>query len=212
MEITVTLETGQIDAEFAGEDREEIEGELLDFIEFIEENEEEINGVPQPSRGSQPVEIASPSDGSDAMENTSMAADIEFGVQPIAAQTQADASDIAQIIEIPDDTEEPPFLTLDIFEEGNDVLGPHRNQKQAQASVLILFAYQECRNQEGVEYDILDTALSYSGIDIERRDAMGSAFGDDARNWFDSDGNMINLTSRGEHQARELIRELIEEL
>ncbi len=43
MEITVTLHHAALEAEFEGQDRDEIQSEVLDFINFIDENSEDLD-------------------------------------------------------------------------------------------------------------------------------------------------------------------------
>ncbi|WP_226004025.1 hypothetical protein [Natrinema salinisoli] len=48
MEITLTLDYGPLDAEFTGENREELQDELIEFVEFIGEEKETLSNLPTP--------------------------------------------------------------------------------------------------------------------------------------------------------------------
>jgi len=210
MEFTITARYGSLNIEIEGGDREEMQDELLDLAEFLEEN----NGDLEVFRGTQPTEQSpSSSTQTEATEwdEQPQAENGEALFESISERTHIDVDVLGQLFEVPDDEEEVPFVKLFQFDDGAEVLGNHRNQRQAYGSLLVLYLWQECRGIDEVELETLNNALSYSDIDIERRDAMYQAFSSDAQNWFDSNGSTISLTTRGEHQAREVIGELAEE-
>lgn len=211
MEFKATVHHGSLTIEIMGEDREEIQQEMLELASFVEENEAQIGSFRQ-IRGSE----GTTNDGaSKPQEGVSGIATQRGGggdFSSIADRTRVDEATLTQLFEVPEDEDEVPFLTLFRFDEDVGLLGNHRNQQQARGSVLLLYLWKECRGVESVELGQLDEALSYSEISSERRDAMYGAFGGDAGNWLNSDGNAIELTPRGEQEARELIRGLAEDV
>ncbi|WP_226004024.1 hypothetical protein [Natrinema salinisoli] len=98
------------------------------------------------------------------------------------------------------------------FEDGVLTLGSARNQRQAQASSLLLYVWEECLDEKRIDYERLNQALVSSDVETERRDAMGQAFSNDASDWFESDGSNIYLVGKGKNHARDLIQELDEKL
>jgi hypothetical protein len=82
-----------------------------------------------------------------------------------------------------------------------------------------LYAWEECLNQKKVTYGELDEALVKSDIETERRDAMRQAFSNEADEWFEFETSPsepseseIWLVGQGKNHARELLKELTEEL
>ncbi|MBX0287963.1 hypothetical protein EGH22_16645 [Halomicroarcula sp. F28] len=212
MNFTVTVHYSGLDVELSGESREEIQQELLAFAEFAEEHADELEVFQQISRPSHTA-----TDGADQTQATAWSDEeneqnTESCFSEIADEARVDEGFVELLFELPDDDEEAPFLCLYEFEGGDSVLGNYRNQKQAYGSVLLLYLWQECRGVEEVEKDRLDEALSFSEIDIDRRDVMYNAFSGDAQNWFNKSGGTIGLKTRGEHKARELLRDLAEDL
>lgn len=212
MEITATLKRESLTFEIQGDSREEIQKEIIGLAEFVQENENTLNELTKQIRNgeSEDEAIQTPATDWDESSTSSDADTSEFA--SISQRTRVDEDVLTQLFEIPDDGEEPPFLSLYQFEDEAAVLGGHRNQQQAKGSVLLLYLWQECRDVDEVELEKLDEGLSYSNIDIERRDAMYQALSGDAQKWFNSDGDKICLTTPGEHRARQIVSELAEEL
>lgn len=213
MEITVTLEHGSLTFEMQGSEREALQEEILDIAEFIKENEELFDefsrrpdGIRQNvvDRSTQEVGVGQTQEGLHQQQDSNCLAEI-------ATKTQTGKTFLSKIIKIPDG-EGTPALELYHFDDGTEALGQHRNQRQSQASVLLLYIWDECLDQKKVEYEKLDEALTSSDIEIERRDAMGQAFGDDASDWFESDGTHIWLVGPGKNHARDLLNDLHDEI
>lgn len=216
MEVTITLRYGAIDAEFTGEDREQVQGELLGFINFIEENQDSLSSFP----------IASENDKSEPGEEQTSATDWSTsdpaetgtdssgtsGFQSFSQKTGVPAEYLAKLFEIPDDEDGVPSLNMYHFDEGTLELGSYRNQRQAQASALLLYAWEECLGEKKIPYEKLDEALVASDIETERRDAMGQAFSNDASDWFDSDGSKIYLLGQGKNHVGDLLDDLVEKM
>ena len=213
MEITATLKHGSFTFEIQGGSREDVQEEILGLAEFIKENEDDLNELTgqihreNPENDKKPIQTpATDWEGSASSPNMDTSCFVS-----ISQRTRVDEEVLAQLFEVPDDEDEPPFLNLYQFETEAEVLGKHRNQQQSLGSVLLLYLWQECRSVEEIEFEKLDKVLSYSDIEIERRNSMNQAFGGDAQKWFNSDGGKIQLTTPGEHHARQLISELAEE-
>jgi len=219
MDITLTLNYGPLDAEFQGENREELQDELIEFIAFIQEEEDTFSSLPTPQSNSD-------SDGKETQTPATAWEDSDTDDSPDAEDTDLDASEftsiatktgvkagkLSKLFELPDDEEGVPSLNMYHFDDGTLRLGSARNQRQAQASALLMFAWEDCLGEKKIAYDKLDEALVASDIETERRDAMGQAFSKDAQEWFESDGSSIYLVGKGKNHARELIQELAEEL
>lgn len=225
MEIAVRFRHGPLDVEFQSEERETLQEDLREFVEFLNENRGEFGELDTPAGGErQPPEDnpglspeyweqrqqgAGEDTESSSTNETPDNGSTEFST--LADRTRLDEDILNTIYEIPENEDEPPYLNLFQFDENTEVLGNHRNQQQALGSALILYAWEMVRGEEKVTYEELDTALNWSEIDVERRNAMAQAFGDDARNWFDrEEGERIGLTTPGKQRARRELRELAE--
>lgn len=216
MEATITLQYGPIDAEFTGDDREELQEELLGFVNFIEENRESLSGLPAASESSESEpkeEQTSATDWTDSntVETTTDSSGAsEF--QSFSQKTGVAAGDLAKLFDIPDDGDGTPSLNMYHFDEGTLELGSYRNQRQAQASALLLYAWEECLGKKKVPYKELNEALVDSDIETERIDTMRQAFSGDAEEWFESDGSKIHLLGQGKNHTRDLLEDLVEKM
>lgn len=217
MELSVTLNYGPLNAEFSGGDQEEIQDNLVEFVEFLKENEETFEGVEIQTRESggfnTPPETGSQT--TDVNRESSGGKNLSSGTpfDRIVRQTGTEPDFLAKLIELPNSDDGVPSLNLYHFDEGTEVLGRHRNQRQAQASALLLYIWEECLGKKKIDYESLDEALIESDIETERRDAMGQAFGDTARDWFEfEEGEAIWVVGTGKNKARDLIEELSQEL
>lgn len=220
MEITLTLNYGPMNAEFSGENREEVQEELIDFIGFIEEEKEVLSNLPSPEGNNESddggmqtpaTEWEEDSDPNPAPD-TGGAESVRSEYSSLATKTGVDEGVLDQLFELPDDEEGVPSLNMHHFEKGILRLGSARNQRQAQASSLLMYAWEECLDKKRIEYEKLDEALVASDVETERRNSMGQAFSDEASDWFESDGSRIYLVGKGKNHARGLIEELAEEL
>lgn len=225
MEITVSFRHGPLDVEFQSEDREALQEDLRGFVKFLDQNKEEFGYLDAPVGSEHQPSEENPGlspeyweqkrqraeDDSESSSTNEDSNNESAKFSKLSERTRLDEDILNTIYEIPDDEDEPPYLNLFQFDENTGVLGEYRNQQQALGSALILYAWEMVRGEEKVSYEELDTALSWSEIDVERRDAMTQAFGDDARDWFDRDeGERIGLTTPGKQRARRKLRELAE--
>lgn len=221
MEITLTLNYGPINVEISGEDGEEVRGEVSNFLELFGEDIQDLPDSSPPDREQVPEEEAQ----TPATKWTEPGPDTAVETEPSAApnkeasefsslatKTGVDAGRISELFELPKDDEGTPSLNLYHFEEGALRLGNARNQRQAQASTLLLYVWEECLGEKQISFDRLDQALVNSDIEIQRRKNMTQAFSTDASDWFESNGSQIYLVGKGKNHARELIQELTEEL
>ena len=117
MDITLTLNYGPLDAEFTGEDREELQHELIEFVEFIGEEKETLSNIPTPEMntvsedgGTQtPLsgwEDSNPSPESQESKNVST----EF--VSLSTKTGVDEETLEQFFELPEDEEGVPSLNI----------------------------------------------------------------------------------------------------
>lgn len=208
MEFTLTLDHGPLQAEVTGEEREEVKEEFLEFSSFFQEHEQEImslldqsdEGVRQtPATGWQGVRVPE---------------GINDALSPVVERTHVEIEVLSELVDIlteeeGDEEEKVPRLNLHKLEEEAEVLGSSRKDRQARGSLMLLYLWKKCLDVDDIESGKLNTALSYSEINPQRRDAMYSALDGNADGYFNRNG-LISLTPTGEHAAREEIKLLAE--
>lgn len=217
MEITVRFRHGPLDVEVQSENREVLQEDLPELVKFRNQNEDKFVELNAPSRSERQLSEENPGlspeyreqkrgrtgSESESISTKEGANNESTKFSKLAERTRLDVDVLNILYEIPDNENEPLYLNLFQFDENTEVLGDHRNQQQALGSTLILYAWEMVWGDEQVSYEELDTALNWSEIDVERRDAMTQAFGNDARNWFDRDeGERIGLTTPGKQRAK----------
>lgn len=211
MEITLTFNYGLLDAEFTGEDREKVQKELLEFVKFIEE-EDSLSRLSTLSVDDEPDDEERQTSATEWPESDSQNKSETSNFTSLSRKTGINEEVLSRIFKLPDDEEGVPSLNMYHFEDGTLALGNARNQRQSQASVLLLYVWEECLDQKKIDYERLDDALIESDVETERRDAMTQAFSKDAGSWFESDTSRIWLIGQGKNHARELLHELSEEI
>src|SRR5699024_3563378 len=101
-------------------------------------------------------------------------------------------------------------LWLEEFEDGEEVLGSSRREKQARGSLLLLLLWKECREVSEVSSENLNNALHTSRIDPSRRDSMYQALDGDADGYFERGSGTVSLTQSGERAAIDEVNRLVE--
>lgn len=231
MNITVSLRHGPLDIEIEAEDEEDYRQEILDLAEFLKENEEQFGVFDIPSPDAED-ELESSSDDSTqtklsfsgASTKTEKTTEQSGSSQPevletegekfssISRRTGVDEVVLARMFDVPDDEEELPAIIIEEFEEGIDVLGPNRTERQARASLMLLYIWEKVRGVDSVISSDLDDSLHMSGVDPENKYNMYNAFDGDADAYFNREGRgrntKVSLSRRGERVAIDEIEDL----
>ena len=221
MELTITLDHGPLTAEFIGEDREEIEENLLEFIEFLQENEEVFERNEQISDGETQEntpelnsdyweEQQEESESADSGETTET--DVSYG--SIASRTGFDEETIGQYFDIDPEGEEPPYLNFDADVLGES--GSSRSEKQMRGSLIVMTLWREGNETEQVGSSELKDALRISGIDDTNLYNMYQFNDGEGDRYFRREGSggntEITLTMPGEREGFDQIKRAIERL
>ncbi|MDG5778889.1 hypothetical protein VB779_15600 [Haloarculaceae archaeon H-GB11] len=221
MEITITLDYGPLDVEFTGGEREELEENLIAFIEFLEEDEAifgnsdfAIDQEPgEESPGLDPDYWESQQESTQEPDSTeSSVAAISFGSIP--NRTDIDEGTLDGYFDIDPEGEEPPYLNFDV-----DILGESgnsRSEKQMRGSLILMTLWREGNGIEEIGSSDLKDALRISGIDDESLYAMYGFNNDEGDRYFRRDGSGANteitLTMPGEREGFDQIQRTVERL
>ena len=220
MKIKISLNVGPLQAEFTGEEREELEENLLDFIGFLEENEETFGGAGlsiEERNGEENSNIeANYQIDRESPDVTPDEAGAESGISfgSIPNRTEIDSETLNRYFGVDPEGEEPPYLNFDL--EVLEEVGDSRSEKQMRGSLMLLTLWRECQDVEEVQSPQLKDALRISGIDD---DALYNMYGfndDEGDRYFSREGSgantIITLTMPGEREGYDQIQRTIERL
>lgn len=197
MTIKVTLNYGPIEAEISGEDRDEVQSELLGFIEFLKENEGDLElGLPlqQPTPDDVGAAVASEArDGDDRPLAT------------IARELGVSTDDLDDVIYVDPNLEEDPQLLLDPDDFGSTTVEQQRN-----AAYVLLYVWDECYGNDRMRTSKLNDIFALAGISTNN---LYLAWRDEGQGKFDSQGQgpsaSVSLTGVGVRTAKTVLQDLV---
>lgn len=214
MELTITFQHGPLDAEFTGEDREEIQEDLLKFVDFLNENAEQFQGIEPPKPDSEELEEPSldsdrwqDDDEEESSSDSSSGSDSQDNpLSSLARKTDNPVEELEDLIYVDPDNEEDPQLMLD-----KDRLGENRAERQRNAAYIILRVWEECYDEERMKTSKLKNIFTMSGISDN---SLYNAWGGSGKGKFDATGKgssaTVGLTGPGKRKALKVIQELPE--
>jgi len=216
METTAKLEYGVLEVEIHAFDDEDYQKEVLDLIQFIEDNQEsldELGGISDSAEIDQSKsEVVSLEEfgENDQTETDLDAADQEDETGPLA--------DIASELRIPEhkledfiyvDPQEDDFPVLYIDEMGN--IGERKTDRQRISSLILLYVWHECYEVERIKSSSLKDALELSDVSSS---GMGNMYQGEGDRYFDRRGRgpsaTVSLTPPGKRQARKILKRFAE--
>ena len=216
METTAKLEYGVLEVEIHAFDDEDYQKEVLDLIQFIEDNQDsldELGGISDPAEIDQSKsEVVSLEEfgENDQTETDLDAADQEDETGPLA--------DIASELRIPEhkledfiyvDPQEDDFPVLYIDEMGD--IGERKTDRQRVSSLILLYVWHECYDVERIKSSSLKDALELSDVSSS---GMGNMYQGEGDRYYDRRGRgpsaTVSLTPPGKRQARKLLKRFAE--
>ncbi|MDR5656718.1 hypothetical protein RH831_05940 [Halodesulfurarchaeum sp. HSR-GB] len=224
MEINISLRHGPLDIEVQAESDESYRQEILDIASFIEENEtvlEALEGYPNPSTvhtdeqdsSTEQIILEGTKNDTDTKQTSSDESKTSGRFASISRRTGVDEGTLESFFDMPDDDDEVPAIIIEEFNEGVEALGDSRMERQARASLMLLYIWEDIRDVEKVYSTDLGDSLHMSGIDPEKMANMYQAFDGDADAYFERHGSGgpysgVSLTRRGERAAIDEIQEI----
>jgi len=151
MNVNVTLRHGPLDIELEADSEEEYEKEILGIASFLKENEEELEvlaGLTRPADGNPRGNddgtwqtYLNERPGSASAETSELTPETADLFSSVSHRTDEDPETLARIFDVPSDAEEDDFPAIfsEEFEEGVEVFGSSKTERQARGSLVLLF-------------------------------------------------------------------------
>lgn len=199
MTVTVTLTYGPIEAEISGEDREEVQSELINFIDFVNENSEQLQVEAPPAP-------APASGGSgEAVETVEESID-DHPLAPLAKKLGVDPADLDKIVYVDPDFEEEPQVLVE-----PESLGQSTVEQQRTAAYVLLYIWDEVYDDGRMRTTKLKDILELAGVSTSNLDR---AWKNEGEGKFDSQGYgrsaTVGLTGVGKRNALSRFQELVQ--
>ena len=221
MEITITLDHGSLNAEFVGEEREELEENLIAFIEFLKENEDTFDGAnfsieQEDTDGEVGLSSDYWEEQQESSEKSTDSEELDSAVSygSIPNRTGKNKEILKTYFDIDPEGEEPPYLKFDVEVLGES--GNSRSEKQMRSSLILMTLWRECNGIEEVQSPDLKDAVRISGIDDSGLFNMYKFNDSEGDRYFRREGSgantKISLTLPGEREGFDQIKQTIEKL
>jgi hypothetical protein len=157
MQITATLDYGPLEIEVSSDEREEVQQNLLEIVEFLEESGDALEEVEiQPRAQASQTELDS-SEWTDNDPQQSTANDSPLS--GISKELGVSAESLEEIVYVDSDGEERPQVMID-----GDELGDSVPETQLNAALIILTVSEECYGEEVLDTSEFKDILALSGI------------------------------------------------
>lgn len=199
MAITVTLTYGPIEAEISGEDRDEVQEELIGFIEFLEENSEQLQ-IEAPAA---PTTASGESEG--ATEATAASTD-DHPLAPLAKKLGIEPADLDEIVYVDPDFEDEPQVLVE-----PDGLGESTIEQQRTAAYVLLYIWDNVYDNSRMKTSKLKEILELAGVSSSN---LNRAWNNEGEGKFDSRGYgpsaSVGLTGVGKRTALSRFKDLVE--
>lgn len=214
METTVTLEYGPLKAEIFARDDENYQDEILDFLKFLENNQERFESLgtaePSPDVYQSKTERASLEDFASESEEAIEASDeIDNPFKQIASSLRISPERLEDFLYVDPEREDSPVLFVDKLGE----LGERQTDRQRVASLALLYTWHEYYDEERVKSTDLKNALELSDISSS---GMANMYQGDGDRLFDRRGRgptaTVRLTAPGLRQARNVLKQMAEDI
>lgn len=214
MELNVALEYGPLKAEFQGEDRSEIQDNLIEFVEFLDEHEEVFssidiiaNGIVDKNAGdADRTETGMNNESSSEISNADQTkAEDDNPLAPLARRLNKPIEAVEELIYVSVENDELPQLILDEPE----LLGDSVVERQQNAALIVLLVWDKCYGQSKMK--VSDIKDIFSIMDISTSNTHRAW----EKGYFQQTGKgaaaTVRLRGPGEREGYSLLRDLLEE-
>lgn len=216
METTAKLEYGPLEVEIHAFDDEEYQEEVLDLIQFIEDNQDSLDDL---VGSSELAEIGRSKSKTMSLEEFGETDQKEDEVETTEQEEESGPlAEIASELRVPEhrledfiyvDPEADDFPVLYIDEVGD--IGERKTDRQRVCSLILLYVWHEYYDKERVKSSSLKDALELSDISSS---GMGNMYQGEGDRYFDRRGRgpsaTVSLTPPGKRQARKLLTRFAE--
>ena len=213
METTVTFEYGPMTVEIHARDDDNYQDEILDLLRFLENHQEQFEeiGVESEVAEMHPGKTETVSlDQFESEEGQEVAEEEAESspLGPIASELRLSVSDLKNFLYVDPDGDDFPVMYVD---ELGDI-GKRQTDRQRVVSLILLYLWHECYDEDRVKSSALKDALELSDVSSS---GMANMYQGDGDRYFDRRGRgptaTVALTPPGKRQARKILRRLVDE-
>jgi hypothetical protein len=212
MDTTVTFEYGPISVEIHAYEGESYQDEVLDLLQFIEQNQDRFDELEASSKSPEihpeKTETASLQEFATEDQEGENTEEENSPLKSIASELHVDIYDLETFLYANPKDDEPPILYIDELDE----LGDKQADRQRIASLILLYTWHDCYGEERVRSSALKNALELSNISSS---GMANMYQGEGDRYFDRRGRgptaTVKLTPPGKRQARKEIKKFAEE-
>lgn len=212
METTVTFEYGPLTVEIHAREDENYQDEILDLMRFLENHQEQFEeiGVESGAAEIHPEKTEMVSLDQFESEEPQEDDESEAGaglLGPIASELRISVAELREFLHVDPDNDDLPVMYVD---ELGDI-GKKQTDRQRVASLVLLYLWHECYDEDRVKSSALKDALELSNVSSS---GMANMYQGDGDRYFDRRGRgptaTVALTPPGKRQARKVIRRLVD--
>ena len=212
METTVTFEYGPLTVEIHAREDENYQDEILDLMRFLENHQEQFEeiGVESGTAGIHPDKTEMVSLDQFESEEPQEEDESEVGaglLDPIASELHISVAELREFLHVDPDNDDFPVMYVD---ELGDI-GKKQTDRQRVVSLVLLYLWHECYDEDRVKSSALKDALELSNVSSS---GMANMYQGDGDRYFDRRGRgptaTVALTPPGKRQARKVIRRLVD--
>lgn len=214
MELSVTLDYGPLNAEFQGGDQDEIQENLVEFVNFLEEHKDVIEAIEAStiSTGSMGDVDASTTEARTENGGGPSESDAEVDsatgdnpLSPLASRLNKPVEELEELIYVSVENGDLPQLLVD----NPDRLGDSVVERQRNVAMVVLLVWEKCYDQTKMKVSDIKDILSMMDISTSHTYRAWE------KSYFKQTGtgpaSSIQLRGPGERNAYSLLRELLED-
>jgi len=213
METRAKIEHGPLEIEVHAFEDEDYQEEVIDIIEFIEENKaviEELegeisrSGMKDSGTEDTSLEAFTESNGDESESEEQ----IEAGpLSEVASELRVSERELEEFLFVDSEGEDPPVMYVDEVGE----VGDRKTDRQRVVSLILLYLWHRCYDVDRVKSTNLKDALALSNVSSS---GMGNMYQGEGDRYFNRKGRgpsaTVRLTPPGKRQARKELKRLLE--